>query len=91
MKVCGVEDITGASGAPNLGSIPSRPAIEFFLLNFYKFRLQIFEKDMGSNFYSVSYLTSFALYSVVSISFLANHLKFFGIYSYLRAKNIIRE
>ena len=25
MKVCGVADITGASGAPNLGSIPSRP------------------------------------------------------------------
>ena len=25
MKVCSVEDITGASGAPNLGSIPSRP------------------------------------------------------------------
>ena len=25
MKVCGVEDITGASEALNLGSIPSRP------------------------------------------------------------------
>jgi hypothetical protein len=28
MKVCGVEDITGASGAPNLGSIPSRPVTQ---------------------------------------------------------------
>ncbi len=25
MKVCSVADITGASGAPNLGSIPGRP------------------------------------------------------------------
>ena len=28
MKVCGVVDITGASGAPNLGSIPSRPVAQ---------------------------------------------------------------
>lgn len=28
MKVCGVEDITGASEALNLGSIPSRPVME---------------------------------------------------------------
>ena len=29
MKVCSVADITGASGASNLGSIPSRPVANF--------------------------------------------------------------
>lgn len=36
MKVCGVADITGASGAPNLGSIPSRPVTLDLLLKTFE-------------------------------------------------------
>ncbi len=36
IKACGVVDITGASGAPNLGSIPSRPVL-VYIPGFFKF------------------------------------------------------